>query len=181
MGMRFYVLDVNPEPWAIGDLYIGRRNGKLYPGVGQNSQLAAYKEAVREALLELEPRKLNGDIWLEFWFWRRLERYQTETIDGKSRTVQKNKPDVTNLVKATEDACQGVLFDNDRATTHSEGTMVQAGPDVHGAVIIGIKADTGLDLLAGLDEVALARLRELNEHKPPDPTEMEWGSNDPIF
>jgi hypothetical protein len=46
--VAWYVVHVNPEPWAVGPLDLGRRGGKVYATMGQNQQLAAYQEAVRE-------------------------------------------------------------------------------------------------------------------------------------
>jgi Holliday junction resolvase RusA-like endonuclease len=171
--VRYYVLDINPEPWAIGDVGISRRSGKLIPFVGPNRQLQFYKEAVKEALNKQNPSCLSGAVRLRFFFWRRLDSYK-----GGS----KNRADATNMQKATEDACQGILFANDRDVTDIQSVLVQAGPEVHGAVVIGIEGDNGLNLLEELGDVVMDRLRALNENKPPE-SDNAWitGTEDEPF
>jgi Holliday junction resolvase RusA-like endonuclease len=129
----YLYLPVNPEPWAIGPLQVGKRGGKMFPSIGRNQQLASYKEAVREAIQSLPnpPEKLEGQYELYFWFWRRLDTY-TRTESG--RQVTKNVVDATNLQKATEDALQGVLIENDRDVVQIGAAMVEQGPDVVGGV-----------------------------------------------
>lgn len=136
--MRYYVLPVNPEPWAIGPMGVSRHNGGMHPFVGPNKQLVAYQEAVKEELASLNPEKLDGEIRLECWFWRRQDAYTTEA----ARKAQKNEADGTNLLKATEDACQGILFDNDRTVKHGTWKIVAQSDDIPPCVVIGIEQIT---------------------------------------
>jgi Holliday junction resolvase RusA-like endonuclease len=170
--MRYYVLDINPEPWDLGSLGVARRGGKMRATISPNQQLQAYQEAIREAIRELDPEMVSGSVRLKFFYWRNLATYRTE-----SRTVHRKKPDVTNMNKATEDALQGILYENDRDVTDVQGVLVQAGTEVHGAVVVGIEGDTGLNLLDQLGEVVMQRLKELNENAPPE-MDNSWGDDD---
>lgn len=127
--MNWYSVDINPEPWAIGPLGTGRRGGKIWAYIGQNQQLKTYQEAVAEEVGE-QPL-LEGDIYLLFLFWRQVLSEHN-----------KNYADVTNLQKSTEDALQGVLYKNDRATRRVTSLLMAQGPDVEGRVIIGIEQYT---------------------------------------
>lgn len=130
--MRWYVLEVNPEPWAIGPVGTARRGGKVTSYVGRNQQLDAYKEAVKEALGE--QALIEGKVELKFFFWRNRAEYTTP----QAKLHRKHEADLTNLQKATEDALQGVLFTNDRDVQHIESYIVEQGPEVEGRVVIGI-------------------------------------------
>ena len=131
---RWFVLDVNPEPWAIGPVGYSRRGGKMSAYVGRNQQLHSYQEAVREAL-GTGHEMIDGPFQLYFWFWRRRDEYKTP----QSRTHRKHEADATNLQKATEDALQGVLFKNDKDTRIIRSVMVEQGPDVEGKIVFQIK------------------------------------------
>lgn len=124
--MDWYKVEINPEPWAIGPLGTGRRGGKIWAYIGQNQQLKAYQEAVAEEVGE--QTLLEGDIYLLFLFWRQV-------IRGDN----KNYADVTNLQKSTEDALQGILYQNDKATKRVTSILMAQGPEVEGKVIIGIE------------------------------------------
>lgn len=132
-GLTWYVLDLNPEPWAIGPVGYARREGKMSAYVGRNAQLDAYKEAVREALGDGHV-PLEGKVRLVCLFWRERSEYTTP----QARRHRKHEADATNLLKATEDACQGVLFVNDRDNNDVRGVIVEQGPDVKARVVIGV-------------------------------------------
>ncbi len=143
-GRTWFCLPINPEPWAIGPVSVGRRNGGLFPIVGQNAGLAAYQAAVREEMgdgYEL----LTGPQKVRFYFWRNQVAYKSA---GK-RMVQKHVADVTNLQKGLEDALQGVLFENDRDTHDIRSVLVEQGPDIVGKVLFSIEPilhGVGMDL-----------------------------------
>lgn len=131
---HWFVLEVNPEPWAIGDLAVGRRNGKMYPYVGRNNQLHMYKEAIKEELGSPDVW-FEGKIELRFFFWRRRDEYKTPQARGH----RKHEADTTNLQKATEDALQGILFKNDKDVNDVHSVMVEQGPNVIPKVVIAIR------------------------------------------
>lgn len=133
----WFVLGVNPEPWAVGPLDVIRRGGKLTPTMGRNQQLDAYKQAVRD---ELESQyglgsPLPAGYELDFYFWRHRADYTT----AQAQKARKNEADATNIQKATEDALQGVLICNDRDVIRVRSTIVAQGPYVHGAVVIHVR------------------------------------------
>ena len=137
---RWFHIPINPEPWAIGPLSMGRKNGRMFPKVGRNQQLHAYKEAVAAELADTTPLP-EGEYRLEFYFWRQIARY----TDTKGRKQSRNVADTTNLQKATEDALQGVLFSNDRNVKSILSTIVEEGPDVNGQILIRTEPWYGFD------------------------------------
>lgn len=132
---HWFVLDVNPEPWAIGDLSVGRKGGKYFPIVGRNNNLHMYKEAVKEALGSPD-LWFDGKVELQFYFWRRRDQYKTP----QARTHRKHEADGTNLSKATEDALQGVFFKNDKDVRRCVWEIVEQGEEITPCVIVGIRA-----------------------------------------
>lgn len=126
---RWFALDINPEPWAVGPLDLIRRGGKLAPTMGRNQQLHMYQQAVKEELAEkyaeVGAAPFPPGYTLSFFFWR-------DTQKG-------NYADATNLMKATEDALQGVLLTNDREVIRNYSEIVQQGPGVHGKVVFCIR------------------------------------------
>lgn len=140
-GATWFCVGINPEPWAVGPLSVGRRRGGLFPIMGQNAQLAAYQEAVREELGDgYEP--LKGRYKIRFYFWRNQADYKTSS--GKSH--RKHIADATNMQKALEDALQGVLFENDRDTWDIRSVIVDQGPDVIGKILFSVEPLGELDI-----------------------------------
>lgn len=131
---QWYILEVNPEPWSVGQIGYARKGGKMTAYMGRNAQLDAYKEAVREELLTKNPLLLEGKIHLQFFFWRRMDDY--ETAQGKR--ARKHEADLTNMQKATEDALQGILFKNDKDVISVRAHLVEQGTDTFGRVVVGV-------------------------------------------
>lgn len=130
----WYILEINPEPWAVGPIAYARRSGKMSAYMGQNAQLNAYKEAIREELLTKNPLLLEGKISLQLFFWRRRDDYET----AQAKRHRKHDADLTNLQKATEDALQGLLFKNDKDVIDCHTRVVEQGPDAAGRVVVGV-------------------------------------------
>lgn len=125
-------LPINPDPWAIGPLSIGKRNGKFFPIVGRNNQLDAFKQAIREELESQDIGMVDYPTYrLSFWFWRRL--------DSNTAGTKKHVADTTNLQKATEDALQGVLIENDRNVVDVHSVTVAQNPTVKPGILIRIE------------------------------------------
>ena len=143
----WYILECNPEPWEVGPLSVGRKNGKMFPIVGRDQQLHAYKEAVKEALSLQSPVFMEGKLVMSIWFWRVQANYQTPQARGH----RKHEADCTNLFKATEDACQGILFKNDKDNVETHGYIVEQGPDVNPLIIIRLQ--TASDLISREQEM----------------------------
>lgn len=124
----WYVIPVNPDPWAIGALGVGKRNGKFFPTVAPNPQLVAYKDAVREELEKQNVAMLPaGEYQIKLFFWRQLDSHASG---------RKNIADATNLQKATEDAVQKVLIDNDRGVVDIRSRVVEQSPETVGRVVM---------------------------------------------
>lgn len=136
---REYLLNINPEPWAIGPVGYARRNGKMSAYVGRNQQLDAFKEAVKEQVEEMMKlgmeKKMTGKLSVTFFFWREQAAYKTP----QARMHRKHEADATNMQKATEDALQGLLYDNDKDNSHVQSYIVDQGPDVTGRIVIVIE------------------------------------------
>lgn len=138
-GARYFTLALNPEPWAIGPLDVRRRGNRVYPAIGQNAQLASFQEAVREEIGSGHT-VMTGPMKLTFYFWRQRANYNS----SNERSVRKHQADDTNMVKALEDALQGVLYANDRDTNDVRGVVVEQGPDVIGKIVIQIEPNSAL-------------------------------------
>ncbi|MFD8340618.1 RusA family crossover junction endodeoxyribonuclease, partial [Streptomyces solisilvae] len=132
----YYNLDINPEPWRIGPLSVGRnkKSGGMFAQVGRDQQLHAYKQAVKEQLSLYDTFMVPGLFEARYYFWRRQDSYTTQ----RQVEHRKHEADLTNLTKATEDACQGVLFGNDRDCVGIENYLFEQGPNVRERVIVGV-------------------------------------------
>lgn len=160
-------LDVNPEPWAVGPLALGRRNGKMFPRMERNASVHAFKEAVKEELerVGMEPLP-EGQYHLQFFFWRRLESYIAES----GRKANAHVADATNMQKALEDALQGNLIGNDRDVSVIRSVIVEQGFEVQPG--IGIFAET-VDELTVPDQILSSRSWSL-ARKTEAPSDNSW-------
>lgn len=139
-GTHWFVLDTNPEPWAIGPVGYARRGGKMSAYVGRNTQLDTYKQTIKEAVGP-EPQPYEGILSVTFFFWRNRAEYKTP----QARSHRKHEADATNLQKSTEDALQDVLYKNDKDNHHVESFIMEQGPDVIGKVVIRVKPYLDVD------------------------------------
>lgn len=133
---RWYYLPINPEPWQVGKLGLGRKNGKVYPRMDRNEQLYSFQQAVKEFFTDEPPQLIEGEIELYFAFWRRLDKWTTPTGVISTRSVV----DVTNMQKATEDALQGVLFKNDSQVKRIHSSIIEEGIDIVPGIAIWIQS-----------------------------------------
>jgi Holliday junction resolvase RusA-like endonuclease len=133
----WYSCDVNPVPWQMGPAGAKRgANGKTVAWVGRDEELHTYKEAIKESLRQQGPVKLEGELSITCFFWRN----RTESTSAASgRKIKKSVADGTNMLKSTEDACQGILFDNDKANKVGRFFVIEQGPEVAGLVVICIE------------------------------------------
>ncbi len=129
---EFYVIALNAEPWAIGPLGVARKNG-VHPYIGPNQKLQAYQEALREHL-QGSPMT-TGEVEVRLIIWRQIESMKVYT--GKNRKGKTS--DATNIQKATEDALQGVLIENDRNVRKISTQIVSQKEDTMPCIVIGIK------------------------------------------
>ena len=137
------VLHLNVEPWRLGPITVVRTKGRAFPKVGEDPQLASYKEAVRTGVLDhlaaigmtVEEAMISGPVDLRMWFWRRMDAYTSP----QARTVRKHEIDATNAQKGTEDALHGIFFKNDKNDLHVESTMVVQDHVVEPCLVLSIE------------------------------------------
>ena len=135
-------LALNPEPWSIGELGVGRKNKKVYPYLSPNQQLKAYQSAVKE---ELQAQKIEmfepGLYDLRFFFWRKLDQYSLPS----GRKSQRHAADATNMQKALEDALQKTLIDNDRNVRRVSSEIVSQSVTTKPGIVIHAKQYENFD------------------------------------
>lgn len=131
----YRVLNLNPEPWAMGTISTIRgKGGRVFPKPVPNQQLEAFQNAVREELegSAMLPFEL---VDLEFYFWRRLDRYRGPS----GRWVNKQPADATNLQKGLEDALQKILFQNDRQVRKVTSHIVSQSHDTKPMIVVAAR------------------------------------------
>lgn len=150
MRQVLYIEGINAEPWSVGKLGIGRKNGKTFPTYSKHQVLVAYQEALKEMASEAAAKTPGFamqppgvELELIIYIWRRRDQYTSAT----GRTVTRNSADATNVQKATEDALQGVLYPNDNQCRRVTCEIVQEGRDVEPRIIV-ICQPRGLDYIA---------------------------------
>lgn len=127
----WFFVRINPQPWAIGPVVVGRKKGGgFYGNIGPNTRLDAYKNAIRSDLERQGVEMITGKVELKFYFWRVIEQYERPG----GRKASDHVSDTTNMQKATEDALQGVLIHNDRDVVACSSVIIeQAKAKVEGA------------------------------------------------
>lgn len=137
-GRLWYVLSLNPTPWAVGELsFVSKRGGTKRTYMAPNKDLKLYQDAIREEMERFETFPLVTELDVVFIFNRALD----EILRGKSRS-RAHQADATNMVKATEDALQGILFPNDNQNRVVKGIIHEQSPEAEPMVAIGIKPTT---------------------------------------
>lgn len=131
--MKYFRVDLNPVPWAIGYVGVKKVGGKSIPFVARNTELHNYQQAVKAALKE-HVHMFDPPLRFRVFFWRRIEDIQYE---GKKS--QDHVADTTNLIKGFEDACHKVFFTNDKVNIAVEGYIVRQDPDCEPHIIVGVE------------------------------------------
>lgn len=130
---RWFVLALTAQPWAVGPLGVGFRGKKPYPYIGPNQQLQAYQEALRE---QLEGAGiLQGEVEINLYIWRQLET--AKNFGGRDRKAKTS--DATNIQKATEDALQGVLIENDRNVRRICTEIVAQDENTKSCIVVRVR------------------------------------------
>ncbi|AVD99562.1 RusA-like resolvase [Gordonia phage Butterball] len=115
-------LNLNPEPWAMGDVQVITKGRRPWPKVTPNKTLKSYQDALVAELLAGGAESLPGPYYsIRYSFSRQRTQYET-----RSKTVTRNWADVTNMQKGTEDALQGVFLPNDRAVIQNLSRLVSS-------------------------------------------------------
>lgn len=142
---RWFVLPLNPEPWAVGEAGVRRVNGRTRGYVGPNLQLKAYQAAIREQLGTQEDQlwfPKGTKLQLSCWFWRQRAEYVTP----QARTARKHEIDATNALKAIEDAFQKYLYHNDKDNLRVTSTMVSQDVDItHPKIVVKVEPYYGFN------------------------------------
>lgn len=134
MTDRWYIIDLNPEPWRVGPVNVGRKNGKPYASVGPDLQLKGFQTAVKD-LLEEDADLTEGEVVLTLIFWRQMEEYKSY----QARTARRHQADLTNLQKAIEDAIQDVLITNDRNVREVHSYIAEQDHDTVPCIAIRVQ------------------------------------------
>lgn len=109
----------------------------------KNADLRAYQNAVSEiAVMALNADGYRTPLYPKataltvcFAFWR--QRAVSRSTSGRTTTSQ--IADATNMQKATEDALQKIIFDNDRHNASVCSHVIEQGTDVEPAVLVIIE------------------------------------------
>lgn len=130
---RWFVVPLNPEPWAVGPLSVIRAGNKTIPKIGPNRQLKEFQLAVKEQLDGVVPEK--GEVEVRIFVWRRIEEYKTH----QAKSARSHEADATNMQKAIEDAIQGCLITNDREVRKISTTVVEQSTNAISMIVIHVK------------------------------------------
>lgn len=161
-----HTLWLNPEPWAVGTISSGRKNGKVFARMSPDPNLAAFQRAVKEELSDAQ--MLPPDyVKLTFFFWRQQAVY----LDAADRRRHRNQADATNMQKGLEDALQGILFENDRDVRDIRSVIVEQGMNVSTPCII-IQAEPFEESV--YESLATYMYNELHKKRTPESFTNEW-------
>lgn len=172
MQPKYYVLHINPEPWAVGSVSRGAKGARISP----NPNLVAFQNAVREAL---DGAKKLGftRIKITFYLWRQMAKY----IDAADRVRQRNQADATNMQKGLEDALQGILMDNDRDVEDIRTVIVEQGPFVEPCIIIKAEASHN-PLVEVMETIPADVLQKWADKAAPQLSGSDkWAESDDLF
>jgi Holliday junction resolvase RusA-like endonuclease len=137
---QWFVLPLNPVPWAVGPLGIIRKAGRFLPYMGRNQELHDFKVAVARAVKDQNPVMIRGKVKITCIFWRDQEEYKTP----QARTARKNEADTTNLLKATEDALQGIVYENDKDNNEVHGYIAAQAPGIRPRMVICVEPNSDI-------------------------------------
>lgn len=172
MEPRYYVLHINPEPWAIGSVSRSAKGATISP----NPNLVAYQNAVREAMEGVSKLPPSAGYKLTFRFWRQQAKY----IDMNDHVRQRNQADATNMQKALEDALQGILFDNDRQVADIRSVIIDQGPKVTPCIII--EAELAGNMADELESIPVSVLEQMIRGEVVQhPQGGKWESAEELF
>lgn len=157
MHDQWIYLEINPVPWAVGTLGVGKRSGKFFPTMAPNHEVRDYKEAIQTELknqgVEMLP---EGYYDLEFYFFRRLEEWRTES----GRKSHSHIADATNMQKATEDALQGILIGNDANVRRIQSDVMDQAEDIKGCLVIRARPWAGWESTSAFPDDIFKKIME---------------------
>lgn len=156
------ITGVNPEPWAVGPAHVVRKAGKVRGAIAPNSKLVDYQNALRESLEEFAAEsgytipKPGTKLAMRIFFWRRIEK----AVSASGKTMSSNYADLTNMVKAAEDAMQDVLFFNDRDNVSISATIVEQGEATSPSIVIMLAEEKEKESMMEIEEHYFTNLRD---------------------
>lgn len=151
-GRLWYVLDLNPLPWTPGEVaYASGKDAKRKVYMRPSKDLKVYQEAIRDEMAKWFTIPLATEVDVVFVFIRSLD----EIYRGGVRKSRAHKADATNMQKATEDALQGILFDNDNQNRVVKSIILDQGPDLEPYVAVGVRVVKDGDLRALVPQLVL--------------------------
>lgn len=121
----WFVIPENPVPWTA--------SATTKTSTFKGGRLEAYQNAIKEELASAEC-PIQPPYYVKFYFFRRFE----SGLQGSGRRTRGNQADATNMQKATEDALQGILFDNDREVREITSEIVEMGDNSMRGVVVEI-------------------------------------------
>lgn len=140
-SMLLYITDIQPEPWTVPDISTGRNpaTGKVYPIMSKKPPLRGYQaqieENIRTAYPDLPMFPDDAKLTLHVVIWRQIEQYQTAKGANRSRM----RADATNILKATEDALQKLVFKNDVGNVKVISEIVEQEKETRSGLLIYVK------------------------------------------
>lgn len=129
---QWFVVAVNPYPWKVPPMSVGRKGKALFVTAGRDEGLYTYQQAIKEQLEFMAPTIILGPVKLRLWFYRNIPEYTTP----QGRRARKHEADTTNLQKATEDALQGLLYANDKDVKDIHSVLVDQSPVAASLLVI---------------------------------------------
>ena len=138
--LRYLIPHVNPTPWKAPDNIPTRKGNKVFcksvtPAVVKDYQ-TQIKTMMGQLYPDLEPTPKGQHVALKFGFYRKLG-YRAQHCDA------------TNLQKSTEDALQGVLFENDRDVLYVASWIHEQSKETHDLIVVDFWPNA--DAMSGVD------------------------------
>lgn len=131
---QWFVIPVNPYPWKVPPFSAARAGKKLFVKAGRDEGLHSYKMAIKEFINSRPHEIVVGPVEMDCWFYRNIPTYTSH----QGRTARKHEADTTNLQKATEDALQGLIYDNDKDVVKIMSWRVEQSPTAKSFIVIRV-------------------------------------------
>lgn len=126
-----------PAPWTVW-------TRKAHPPKSYGRMLV-YQGAIQDAVREAEVPMLEGPIWLSFSFQRGTPEQGMADEAWQARGILK-RPDLTNYIKAAEDALKGLVFKDDAQVTEIIAQKLYSDMFLQGVTLIRVEEIGGVDV-----------------------------------
>lgn len=166
MLSQWFIVPVNPEPWAVGPAGTARGASGIRAYVGPNPQVDNYKKAVASHIQSFYPHVHLVDVECEinFYFSKRLDRYVT----ASERSHMRHIADATNMQKATEDALQGIVITNDKLVRRVTSEIIDQNPDCEPFIVICVKSPYHAQWQIEIPDEITQSVRQMSDNVFPD-------------